>query len=99
MSIATVVKPQSQPIKYEVPRFERIEITDMRIIAHFSDERTVSVPLGWSWRLEQATRVQRANYKIIGSGRTAYWPEVDEHISVQSFFTGTPAPRPKSQTE
>ncbi|MCI0396227.1 MAG: DUF2442 domain-containing protein [Chloroflexi bacterium] len=96
MSIVTKAKRQPPPAGREEPRFERLEVTDELITAHFSDGRIVSVPLWWSWRLEQATPLQRANYEIIGSGRTAYWPDLDEHLSVQGFFTGTPAPRPQS---
>ena len=96
MSTVTMTKPQPIPVGFEEPRFEYIAVTDDRIIAHLSDQRIVSVPLWWSWRLEQATRKQRKHYEIIGSGRTAYWPAIDEHLSVQGFFTGTPAPRRSS---
>ena len=96
MSIATKVSPRPRPSPSEEPRFEQIEVTEKHITAYLSDGRIVSVPLWWSWRLEKATTEQRADYEVIGSGRTAYWPAVDEHLSVHGFFTGTPAPRPKS---
>jgi hypothetical protein len=66
-------------------------VTADHITAYLSDGRVVSVPLWWSWRLEQATNAQQANYQIIGAGYTVYWPEIDEHLSVQGFLTGTPA--------
>ncbi len=100
MSIATLTKKQSapwRPLRYEEPSFERLQVTSEHITAYFSDGRVVSVPLWWSWRLEQATAQQRKDYQIIGAGRTVYWPEIDEHLSVQGFFTGTPAPRPKTK--
>jgi hypothetical protein len=74
--------------------FESVTVSDTLITAHFSDGRIVAVPLWWSWRLEQATPEQRNNYDVIGAGYTVYWPDVDEHLSVQGFFTGKPAPRP-----
>ena len=74
-------------------------MTDTVITAHLSDGRTISVPLWWSWRLEQATRKQRRNCEIIGAGRIAHWPEVDEHLSLDGFLNGTPAPRPKSHRQ
>ena len=96
MSTATTLNPQPQPVKQELPRFTQIEVTAERITAHLSDERVVSVPLWWSWRLEQATPAQRANHTIMGAGYTVYWPDLDEHLSVQGFLTGTPAPRSQS---
>ncbi|MCB0064254.1 MAG: DUF2442 domain-containing protein [Caldilineaceae bacterium] len=81
----------------DLPKFKSIEVTVTHIIATLSDERIVSVPLWWSWRLEQASVAARENVQIIGAGRTAYWPDVDEHLSVQGFLTGTPAPRPQRQ--
>ncbi|MGB0386157.1 MAG: DUF2442 domain-containing protein [Ardenticatenaceae bacterium] len=111
MSIATRTKPQMSPStsersrmttlakpqvrRYEEPSFEYVQVTQEHITACFSDDRIVSVPLWWSWRLEQATPQQREHYEIIGAGRTVYWPDLDEHLSVQGFFIGTPAPRPK----
>ena len=88
-----MVKPQPIHVGYEEPHFEFVVVTEDRITAYLSDQRTVSVPLWWSWRLEQATQEQRRRYEIIGSGRTVFWPAVDEHLSVQGFFAGTPAPR------
>lgn len=84
---------------HEDPCLEQIEVTDTTITAHLSDGRTVSVPLWWSWRLEQATRRQRRHWEIIGAGRIAHWPEVDEHLSLEGFLKGTPAPRPKSHRQ
>ncbi|MBI2502542.1 MAG: DUF2442 domain-containing protein [Candidatus Latescibacteria bacterium] len=97
MSTATQGKPRSRSARRGDPCFDRIEVTDTTITAHLSDGRTVSVPLWWSWRLEKATRRQRQNCEIIGAGRIAHWPAVDEHLSVDGFLHGTPASRPKSQ--
>lgn len=99
MSTAARNKPQPRSTRQEDPCFERIEVTATSITAHLSDGRTVSVPLWWSWRLEQATRRQRHNCEIIGAGRVAHWPEVDEHLSVDGFLNGTPAPRPRPRRQ
>jgi hypothetical protein len=48
-------------------RIDRVEVTDEAITAHLADDRVISVPLSWSWRLRAATPAQRANY----SGPTA----------------------------
>ena len=83
--------------RVEVPAFVSINVTASHITAYLTDERIVSVPLWWSWRLEQASQKERNNVHIIGAGRTAWWPDVDEHLSVQGFLSGTPAPRPQAQ--
>lgn len=96
--MSTATRNSSRPRKpaYEDPSFKQVVVTDTSITAHLSDGRTVSVPLYWSWRLEQASREQRDHCEIIGAGRIAHWPDVDEHLSVNGFLNGTPAPRPKS---
>jgi len=38
---------------------------------------------------------QRQNFKIIGSGQGAHWPDVDEDISAMGMLSGTPAPWPR----
>ena len=55
MSTVTRNKPRPQSPEYGDPSVERIEVTDDSITAYLSDGRMVSVPLWWSWRLEQAT--------------------------------------------
>ena len=76
-------------------RIKEIEITEDTLTAHLVDGRSISVPLVWSWRLAEATPEQRANYEIIGNGHGVHWPEIDEDISAEGMFYGTPAPRPK----
>ncbi len=79
------------------PRIKSIHVSDDEITAYLVDGRTISVPLAWSWRLSDATAEQRANYQIIGDGQGIHWPDLDEDISVEGMFLGTPAKRPKSQ--
>jgi hypothetical protein len=95
----TVIKASQQngSFQVELPAFLAVEVTATHIIAHLTDERIVSVPLWWSWRLAQASPAERSHIQIIGAGHTAWWPDVDEHLSVQGFLSGTPAPRPQSQ--
>jgi hypothetical protein len=77
-------------------RFASIAVTDDEIKAVFTDGRTLSVPLAWSWRLSGATPQQRQNYEIIGSGQGGHWPDGDEDISAQGMLMGSPA-RPAKQ--
>src|SRR5262245_44228160 len=78
------------------PRVQEVPVTDDEIIAHLVDGRVISVPLAWSWRLSEATRKQRANLRLIGSGQGVHGPDVDEDISVEGMLHGIPAHRPPS---
>ena len=80
------------------PRIQDVRVTEDEIIAHLADGRVISVPLAWSWRLAEATRKQRANFRLIGSGQGVHWPDVDEDISVEGMLQGIPAHRPRSSS-
>jgi hypothetical protein len=81
--MSTVVRVES--------RIARVEVTDETITAHLLDGRVISVPLAWSWRLSEATPVQRANWQLIGDGHGVHWPDVDEDISAEGMLRGIPA--------
>jgi len=81
------------------PRIVTVNVTDEAIVAHMADGRTVSVPLGWSWRLMDATPEQRAHWVIIGDGQGVHWPDVDEDISVDGMLRGVPARRPATRSQ
>jgi hypothetical protein len=68
------------------PRIQDVRVTDDEIIAHLADGRVISVQLAWSWRLSEATRAQRANWRLIGTGQGVHWPDVDEDLSVEGCF-------------
>ena len=76
------------------PRLVDVQITDDEIIAHLVDGRTISVPLIWSWRLLEATEMQRERFEILGDGQGIHWPDIDEDISVEGMLYGLPARRP-----
>ena len=79
------------------PRIQKVRVTKDQIIADLADGRVISVPLAWSWRLSEATPVQRAKFRLIGTGQGVHWPDVDEDISVEGMLYGTPAPRPRAR--
>lgn len=47
-----------------------------------------------SWRLSEATKEQRDNFKIIGDGIGVHWPDIDEDISAEGMLNGIPAGQP-----
>lgn len=56
-----------------------------QLVVDLVDGGEVSVPLESFPRLLQATREQRANWRLIGRGVGIHWPDVDEDISVQGL--------------
>ncbi|MBI3680420.1 MAG: DUF2442 domain-containing protein [Acidobacteria bacterium] len=74
---------------------QEVLVTEEEIIACLVDGRVVSVPQAWSWRLSEATRAQRANFRLIGTGQVIHWSQVEEGISVEGLLCGTPARRPR----
>lgn len=76
------------------PKIADLRVTEAEITAYLMDGRSISVPLVWSWRLSNATPVQRAHWELIGDGIGIHWPDVDEDISVEGMLYGTPARRP-----
>lgn len=77
-------------------RIQDVRVTADEITAYLADGRVISVPLAWSWRLSEATRAQRANWRVIGAGQAVHWPDVDEDLSVEGMLHGVPAHRPTS---
>jgi hypothetical protein len=75
-------------------RIVTVEVTDQWITAVFSDDRRISVPLAWSWRLERAAPDQCEQWELVDKGAGVRWPEIDEDLSAHGFFVGEPAPRP-----
>ena len=79
------------------PLMKTVHVSEDEITAVLSDGRTISIPLAWSWRLSEATPEQRANYRLIGAGEGAHWPDIDEDISVWGMLYGVPAHRPPAR--
>jgi len=79
-------------------RIVGLEVTEDAIVARLADDRTISVPLAWSWRLADATPAQRRRVEILGGGEGVHWPDIDEDISARGLLQGVPARPPKSTT-
>ncbi len=75
-------------------RIQTIEVTEDAIVARLKDGRVISVPLIWSWRLSDASPLERTNFQFIGDGEGVHWPDIDEDISAEGMLHGMPAYRP-----
>ena len=79
------------------PRIVDVQVTEDSITAYLADGRVISVPLAWSWRLADASPIQRNSFELIGSGQGVHWEEIDEDISAIGMLTGVPARPPKEK--
>lgn len=86
-------------VQIQEVRIKDISVTEDTITAQLMDGRIISVPLTWSWRLSEATPMQRANWEIIGDGHGVHWPDIDEDISAEGMLCGIPSPRPKGSSK
>jgi Protein of unknown function (DUF2442) len=57
-----------------------------KMSVELSDGRTISVPLAWFPRLQDATAAQLENYELSPCG--LHWEELDEDISVEGLLAG-----------
>jgi Protein of unknown function (DUF2442) len=74
-----------------VPSAEKVKITRDAVQVDLSDGRTISAPLAWFPRLQQATAEERNNWKLIGKGQGIHWPDIDEDISIEGMLAGRPS--------
>ena len=75
-------------IEIEIPYAVVVHVTNDTLTVDLSDGRSVSVPLGWYPRLENATTEERNNWRLIGKGRGIHWQDIDEDISIEGLLTG-----------
>ena len=64
---------------------------ESKIRFDLSDGRAIVIPMQWYPRLEKATFKQRNNWRLIGKGEGAHWPDIDEDISLQNILDGKPS--------
>lgn len=65
-----------------------VEVTDEQLRIHLADGRAITVPLEWYPRLVYATPSERDHYELLGHGSAIGWPDLDEHLSVESILAG-----------
>jgi hypothetical protein len=67
---------------------QHVDVSAETLSASLSDGRTVTVPLTWYPRLQQATAAQRRNWRLIGGGLGVHWPALDEDVSLAALLAG-----------
>ena len=86
----------SPPLKAD-ERVASVEFTLDELYVALMDGRTITVPLYWYPRLQDANEVQRRNWQISGGGYGLHWPDIDEDLSTAGLLRSAPAPRRQRQ--
>ena len=79
-------------------RVSDVKFTRDTFSVDLRDGRTITVPLAWYPRLNNATPAQRKNWCIAGGGYGVHWPDIDEDLSTEGLLRGAPAPRSTQST-
>ncbi len=65
-----------------------IDVTDESISIRLADGRFITAPLEWYPRLAHATPAERNHHEVLGHGSAIGWPDLDEHLSIESILAG-----------
>jgi len=68
-----------------------VTFTDLQFTVALKDGRYLTIPLWRYPRLERATRLERRNWKLLGTGVVIHWPDLDEFIEVDHLVRGCKA--------
>ena len=79
-------------------RVKDVRFTEEHLSVDLADGRTISVPILWYPRLQNATPQQRNNWEVCGAGYGIHWPEIDEDLSTEGLLRGAPAPVTQRQS-
>lgn len=67
---------------------QNVTVSADALTVELTDGRTISVPVSWYPRLEQATERERDAWELIGGGTGIHWAAVDEDISIDGLLAG-----------
>ncbi|WAC09553.1 DUF2442 domain-containing protein [Dyadobacter pollutisoli] len=67
-------------------KIEKIWFDESNIYIVTDSGHTIGNPLKWFTRLHNASAKQRENYEIGPTGSSIHWEEIDEDLSLESFF-------------
>ncbi|MCL4456084.1 MAG: DUF2442 domain-containing protein [Nitrospirae bacterium] len=78
-------------IEIELPKAEKVRVSEDTLSVDLSDGRTILVPLEWFPRLVNASQEERNNWRLIGRGHGIHWEDIDEDLSVEGLLAGRPS--------
>lgn len=65
-----------------------VEVTDDYICVQLEDGREIKTPLAFYQKILFATKNERENFQLIGSGTGIHWPDLDEDLSIRGIVLG-----------
>jgi Protein of unknown function (DUF2442) len=71
---------------YFLPEPVNVSFTSDSMSATLEDGRTITVPISWYPRLQNATPQQRLAFELSPAG--IHWDEIDEDISIEGMLIG-----------
>lgn len=74
------------PQKAEAMKINKVWFDETNIYLVLASGHTIGNPLAWFKRLEKATSDQRLRFEIGPLGGSIHWEELDEDLSLESFF-------------
>jgi len=75
----------------EIPIFIEVTFVPGSISFHLSNDRIITIPLGWVPKLESVTKEVRESYII--RGHFVFWESIDEIIGVKNLLNGSIVPK------
>ena len=63
-----------------------VEVTGDQLTVRLADGRIIIAPLEWYPRLSHASPAELKHYELLGHGSAIGWPDLDEHVSVESLL-------------
>ena len=70
------------------PIVVNVSLSSRHLAIELADARHVLIPLEWYPRLMNASKAERRNWSLPGHGYAIEWPDLDEHIGVESLLAG-----------
>ncbi len=67
-------------------KIEKVWFDEENIYIVTDSGHTIGNPLRWFQRLANATPAQKNNYEIGPFSESIHWPDIDEDLSLESFF-------------
>ena len=74
-------------------RVKDVHFSEYEMSVELIDGRTITVPLSWYPRLEQAAKEQLKEWEICAGGYGIHWESIDEDLSTEGLLLGIPAPQ------
>jgi hypothetical protein len=74
-------------------RVKDVHFSEYEMSVELMDGRTITVPLSWYPRLENASKEKLEKWEICAGGYGLHWEGLDEDLSTEGLLLGVPAPK------